>query len=419
MILLFLTSGLFLGWSLGANDASNIFGAAVGSKMVTFRRAAIIASIFVILGAVIQGAGASQTLGELGTVNAVGGAFTVALAAAITVYMMTKFALPVSTTQAIVGAIIGWNLFTGNSTDSETLSQIVVTWISGPIIGAVFAILLYILLKRFKRSTKIHLIRFESYIRKGLVVVGAFGAYSLGANNIANVMGVFVPSFNLNDLNLGVFSLNSSQQLFLLGGLAIALGIITYSKRVMETIGGNIVELSSESALVVVLAQALVLFIFSSSGLSDLFVKIGLPPIPMVPVSSSQVIVGCILGIGMYQGARNINFRILGEIAIGWLTTPVASGFLAFFSLFFMKNIFGINVGSKIDMSLQSPVQISNSMLGGSDVSNILKYLFLGILVSGIIGILYYLLLENKKRRRCKNRKPGSGKILSNTFLVS
>jgi len=399
MILLFLTSGLFLGWSLGANDASNIFGSAVGSKMVTFRRAAIIASIFVILGAVIQGAGASQTLGKLGTVNAVGGAFTVALAAAITVYMMTKFALPVSTTQAIVGAIIGWNLFTGNSTDSKTLSQIVVTWISGPVIGAVFAILLYILLKRFKRLTKTHLIRFESYIRKGLLVVGAFGAYSLGANNIANVMGVFVPSFNLNDLNLGIFSLNSSQQLFLLGGLAIALGIITYSKRVMETIGGNIVELSSESALVVVLAQAMVLFIFSSSGLSDLFVKIGLSPIPMVPVSSSQVIVGCILGIGMYQGARNINFRILGEIAIGWLATPVASGFLAFFSLFFIKNIFGINVGSKKDMSLQGPVQMSNSMLGGTDVSNIIKYLLLGILVSGTIGISYYLLLENKKKK--------------------
>ena len=111
MILFFLTSGLFLGWSLGANDASNIFGSAVGSKMVSFKKAAIIASVFVILGAVIQGAGASGTLGKLGAVNAIGGSFTVALAAAITVYMMTKFALPVSTSQAIVGAIIGWNFF--------------------------------------------------------------------------------------------------------------------------------------------------------------------------------------------------------------------------------------------------------------------------------------------------------------------
>ena len=402
MILLFLTSGLFLGWSLGANDASNVFGSAVGSKMVSFRKAAIIASIFVILGAVIQGAGASDTLGKLGGVNAIGGSFTLALAAAITIYVMTKFSLPVSTTQAIVGAIIGWNLFTGNSTDASTLSKIVATWISGPILGAIFAILLYILIIRFKRATKIHLVRFESYIKTGLIVVGAFGAYSLGANNIANVMGVFVPAFNLQDLDLRLFTLSSNQQLFLIGGLAIAVGIITYSKKVMETIGGNIVELTSEGAMVVVLAQSLVLFIFSSSGLSNLFVKIGLPPIPMVPVSSSQVIVGCVIGIGLYKGARNINFKILGEIAIGWLSTPIMSGLLAYFSLFFMKNIFNINVGHKISGPGSETMIPAGQITGGADMSGIVKYLLLGIMVFGIIAIIYYYLLERKKTRELR-----------------
>jgi PiT family inorganic phosphate transporter len=396
MILLFLTSGLFLGWSLGANDASNVFGSAVGSRMVSFRKAAIIASIFVILGAVIQGAGASGTLGKLGAVNAIGGSFTVALAAAITVYVMTKFALPVSTTQAIVGAIIGWNFFTGNSTDSKTLSQIVITWVTGPVIGAVFAILLYILLKKFKRSAKIHMIRFESYIKTGLILVGAFGAYSLGANNIANVMGVFIPAFNLEDLDFGIFVLNSGQQLFLLGGIAIAIGILTYSKKVMETIGGNIVELSSEAALVVVLAQSIVLFIFSSTTLSILSVRLGLPPIPMVPVSSSQVVVGCVLGIGLYKGARNINFKILGGIALGWLATPIASGLLAFFSLYFMKNIFNINVGSEAGKQTS---MVGNEYSSLTDISEIFKYILLGILIFGLLGTIYYLLLERKKRK--------------------
>jgi PiT family inorganic phosphate transporter len=398
MILFFLTSGLFLGWSLGANDASNVFGSAVASRMVSFRKAAIIASIFVIVGAVIQGAGASHTLGKLGAVNAIGGSFTVALAAAITVYVMTKFALPVSTTQAIVGAIIGWNFFTGNSTDSRTLSQIVATWISGPVIGAVFAILLYILLKKFKRSAHIHLVKFESFIKTGLVIVGAFGAYSLGANNIANVMGVFIPAFSLHDLNIGFLTMNSSQQLFLLGGIAIAIGIITFSRRVMETVGGSIVELSSEAALVVVLAQALVLFIFSSTSLSNMFVKIGLPPIPMVPISSSQVIVGGVLGIGLYKGARNINFRILGEIAIGWIATPVASGLLAFVSLFFMKNIFSINVGSKTEPGINSANQIAETMTGGTYVSGIIKFLLMGVLIFGILALIFYFLLDRKKK---------------------
>jgi phosphate/sulfate permease len=400
MILFFLTSGLFLGWSLGANDASHIFGSAVGSKMVSFRKAAIIASVFFILGAVIQGSGTSHTLDKLGSVNALGGSFTLALAAAVTIYMMTKFALPISTTQAIVGAIIGWNFFTGNHTDSNTLGKIVSAWIAGPVIGAAFAVLLYIIVKWIKRSARIHLIRFESYIKTGLIVVGAFGAYSLGANNIANVMGVFVPAFHLKDLDLWIFSLSSNQQLFLLGGLACATGIITYSWKVMNTIGNNILELSSEAALVVVLAQALVLFIFSSTWLSNLIIKTGLPPIPMVPVSSSQVIVGCILGIGLYKGARNINFRVLGEIGIGWIISPLASGLLTFFLLFFMKNIFGINVGSKVSDALGSTDQANSlAAMGQADVSDIIKYLLLGLLIFGTIGIIFYVLLENKKRK--------------------
>ena len=400
MILFFLTSGLFLGWSLGANDASHIFGSAVGSKMVTFRKAAIIASVFFILGAVIQGSGTSNTLDKLGAVNAIGGSFTLALAAAITIYMMTKFALPISTTQAIVGAIIGWNFFTGNHTDSATLGKIISAWVAGPVIGAALAILLYIIVKKFKKSARIHLIRFESYVKTGLILVGAFGAYSLGANNIANVMGVFVPAFHLKNLDLWIFTLNSSQQLFLLGGLACAVGILTYSQKVMNTIGNNILELSSEAALVVVLAQGLVLFIFSSTGLSNLIVKAGLPPIPMVPVSSSQVIVGCILGIGLYKGARNINFKVLGEIGLGWIISPVASGLLTFFLLFFMKNIFGINVGTKVTESIVIPEPATNlTMSVQTDVSGIIKYLLLGLFIFGTIGIIFYILLENKRRR--------------------
>ena len=112
-----------MGWSLGANDAANVFGTAVGTRMVRFKTAAWIASIFVVLGAVISGGGTSETLGKLGAINAMAGAFTVALAAAVTVTWMTKLKLPVSTSQSIVGAIIGWNLFTGSATDLQSLSK--------------------------------------------------------------------------------------------------------------------------------------------------------------------------------------------------------------------------------------------------------------------------------------------------------
>ena len=104
---IFLSAGLFMGWSLGANDAANIFGTAVGTRMIRFTTAAIICSIFVIIGAVVGGTGTSNTLGELGSINAIAGAFAVSASAAFTVLLMTNRGLPVSTSQAVVGAIIG------------------------------------------------------------------------------------------------------------------------------------------------------------------------------------------------------------------------------------------------------------------------------------------------------------------------
>ena len=77
-VLVFLSSGLFLGWSLGSNDAANIFGTAVGSRMVMFSTAAVICAVFVVLGAVFGGAGAAHGLGKLGAVNAIAGSFMVA-----------------------------------------------------------------------------------------------------------------------------------------------------------------------------------------------------------------------------------------------------------------------------------------------------------------------------------------------------
>lgn len=125
---IFLSSGLFLGWSLGANDAANVFGTAVGTKMVRFRTAAVISSFFLILGAVYSGGGTTETLTRLGNVNALPGAFMVALSAAVSVYWMIKGGLPVSTSQAIVGAIIGWNFYSGRPTDLSIVSKIVSTW---------------------------------------------------------------------------------------------------------------------------------------------------------------------------------------------------------------------------------------------------------------------------------------------------
>lgn len=358
LILFYLSSGLFLGWSLGANDAANVFGTAVSTKMVRFRTAAIIASIFVVLGAVSMGDGASATLGKLGAVNMIAGAFVVAFSAGFVVYTMVRLGLPVSASQAIVGAIIGWNFFSGTLVDYSALLKIVSSWIAGPVLAMTFSMLIYFFFQKFTQKVHVHIFRIDLYTRIGLIVVGAFGAYSLGANNVANVMGVFVPVSPFKTVNFfGLFELNSIHQLFLLGGLAIAVGILTYSERVMETVGSRIVKLTPQAALVVVLAHSIVLFLFASQGLHDWMRSLGLPGIPLVPISSSQLVIGAVVGIGMVHGGRNIQLGTLAKIGLGWLYTPVAAALIAFLALFFMQNVFSQPVHRQVPFEFSLEVR--------------------------------------------------------------
>ena len=264
-----------------------------------------------------------------------------ALAAGLTVLWMTKLGLPVSTSQAIIGSIIGWNLFSDSYTDISSLLKILSTWIICPLLSAVIAALLFTLAKIFVRKIGVGLIRMDGYTRLALILAGAFGAYSLGANNIANVMGVFVPVAPFPDLQFGQdFSVSSAQQLFLVGGLAIAVGVFTYSKRVMMTVGSELMTLTPLAAWVAVMSHSIVLFLFASERLEQLLANMSLPTIPLVPVSSSQAVVGAVIGIGMLQGGREIQWPRIYGIVRGWVITPVSSCLLCFVGLYFLQNVF-------------------------------------------------------------------------------
>jgi PiT family inorganic phosphate transporter len=338
----FLSSGLFLGWSLGANDAANVFGTAVGSRMVRFPTAVVLCAVFVLVGAVAGGSGTTAGLGALGSVTALGGAFTVALAAGLTVYAMTLLGLPVSTTQAIVGAIVGWNWFSRTATDLGALSRIVATWVASPVLGAAFAWVLYRVVRFAIHVGKPHILVLDQLLRVGLIVAGILGAYSLGANNIANVVGVFVPAAPVGETTLGPLVLSGEQRLFALGGMAIGIGAI-FSRPVMMTVGRSLMTLNPAGGWVVVVAQALVLFVFSSSALEALLQRLGLPTIPLVPVSSSQAVVGAVIGVALargLKGLRQIQWTVLRNIAVGWVLTPAIAAAVCFVALYIVQNVF-------------------------------------------------------------------------------
>jgi PiT family inorganic phosphate transporter len=353
MIYIFLISGLFIGWSMGANDTGNIFGAAVSTRMIRFKRAALIAAIFYSLGAILEGGGPSGTLGRLGSVDAIGGAFTVSLAAALAILVIVRLGIPVSISQTIVGAIIGWNYFAGRLTDFGSLLTIASSWITAFVVSAGVAALFFYIIRGWINRSKRHLLEQDMLIRYGLVVFGALGAYFLGANTIANAVGVFVPVTPFKDLAIGsLFTLTGVQQLYLAGALSVVAGIYTFSHRVMGTVGKDLLPLSPATALVALLTETFVLFLFSSRALHDLLVALGLPPIPLVPISSTQVIVGAVVGIGLAKGGRNIRYNVLGKVSLAWVAAPAMAFLFSFVALFITQNVFELVVQRPLTYSV-------------------------------------------------------------------
>jgi len=150
-----------------------------------------------------------------------------------------------------------------------------------------------------------------------------------------------MPVSPFRDLNLGgLITLDGVQQLYILGALSIVLGIYTYSHKVMRTVGKDLFQLSPVTALVALMAEAIVLFLFASRGLYNLLLSLGLPTIPLVPVSSTQVIVGSVMGIAIAKGGKNLRYNILGRISLAWVTAPLLAFFFSFIALFIIQNVF-------------------------------------------------------------------------------
>ena len=297
---------MLLGWANGANDAANVFGTAVASRIVRYRTAVILAATFIIIGAVIQGAGGIRTLSELTAQDKLS-AFLATTVAALTVIVMTRLRMPVSSAQATVGAIIGMGLArSAKDVQWGGLVKVVTCWVGTPITAALIAFFLYPVLAWCLDRLRLNILGRSRVLKGGLILTGCYGAYAMGGNSAANVCGVFYSAGLLND---------NIRLLALIGGASIALGVLTYSKGVMMTVGSGLVQLDAFSALVAVAAQAMTVHIYAFIG---------------VPVSTSQAIVGGVLGIGVLKGVKTVNFRILVRILLAWVATPLIAGVVAF-----------------------------------------------------------------------------------------
>ncbi len=356
MIYLLLISGLFMGWSLGTNDAANAFGTAVATRVVKWRTAVTIIAIFVIMGAFIGGANNITSVANLATSNEVIPSlkkakdaisndtvglirFQSALKAAIvfacaglTVFIMSYLKFPVSANQSITGAIIGWGLFYADYSNPEILAinlpqigKFASTWLLNPLGAGIISFVIVYLFNKFLADKITTFGGYDKFVKIGYILSGAFASYSIGQNSSANVTALYYDMV-YSETGVATNLLTNGQITATIGGIAIAIGVLTFSKRVMMTVGSSIANITQTDGFLVIIAMALTVVLMGN------FMGI--------PVSTSQAVVGAVIGAGLTKGVKNVNFGVFKNIAIAWVSSPTVAGLLTYLIAFLTKGYF-------------------------------------------------------------------------------
>lgn len=322
------------------------------------------------------------------------------LAAGLWLIIASYFGWPVSTTHTIVGAIVGFSAV-GVGVDSVTWSKvvgIVGSWVVTPFIAGVIAYLIFMSSQKLIFNTKHPIENAKRYvpfymflagfilslvtIKKGLkhiglhfsssdslliaagigvciaivgkifisrikieakadkkmhfanvekifailmVVTACAMAFAHGSNDVANAIGPLAAVVNIVENN-GEISKTAELAWWILplGGIGIILGLAIFGKRVMATIGHGITHLTPSRGFAAELAAASTVVIASGTGL---------------PISTTQTLVGAVLGVGMARGIAALNLSIVRNIVISWIITlPIGAG-LSILFFFILKAI--------------------------------------------------------------------------------
>ena len=147
------------------------------------------------------------------------------------------------------------------------------------------------------------------------VIAAAYVAFAHGANDRSNAIGPMAAVYQVlsNDGQLGAVA-DVPTWLVLLGSVGIAIGVVTWGWRVMETIGSKITDITPTRGFAATFGAATTVLIFSM-------------PFLAVPVSTTHTLVGAVVGVGLAGGAKAVDFRVFGKIIASWLASLPAAGF--------------------------------------------------------------------------------------------
>ncbi|MCY4545140.1 MAG: inorganic phosphate transporter [Gemmatimonadetes bacterium] len=410
-LILAVVLGLYMAFSIGANDVANAMGTSVGSKALTIKQAILIAGVLEFLGAFLVGGQVTKTvrggildpqISAAAPELVVYGMLAALTAAGTWLVVASRLGWPVSTTHSIVGAIAGFGIvaFGVSVVQWDQLIQIVASWIVSPLLSGILAYLIFSAIKwtilrhpdpvrrtrkwaplyifcvvivislvtLFKglKNIDLDLSLMESLLWSSIlglfaviaghyllgmignrraaesedpssgdgqmaVVEKMFGvlqimsacavAFAHGSNDVANAIGPLAAVVNISQSGVVNPESQVPSWLLLVGGVGIVIGLATMGYRVMATIGTRITELTPTRGYAAEFAAAVTIVLASRLGL---------------PISTTQTLVGGVMGVGLAQGVKALDLSILGRIAASWIITVPVGALLAivFFYIF-------------------------------------------------------------------------------------
>lgn len=314
IVIIFIIISVLISFAIGSNDET--MATIYGSKTLKMKEILILAVIFAILGTFLLGRNVSETVGKdllsFTVDNPV--VLTILISTSIWLIISSIFGLPISTTHATIGSIIGVGLLIGGGGGVNwlTILEMALWWILSPLIGYIVTYLAYKLIHKSiinKLSGFRNYERAERYFSYILLIVICWTAFSRAGNDCSNAVGI-VSGLQV-DLNF----------ILLIAGLSIASGIVVIGRGVIKNVG-TITELHPSTAFASEIPTSIILFFGTLLG---------------IPLSGSHMLVASLVGLS--KARRAPMSKGLWKIVLIWLLTFPAAGIISVI-LYFPINAF-------------------------------------------------------------------------------
>jgi len=406
MFLLYLFSGLAIGFLIGFHDITAIFSAVLNGKKKRLNVSFFLVIIAVFFGVMLNREGTSIFIAELARVNQLKVGAVILWVALITAWVLRKKFEIISITHTVVGAIFGWLLFLGTGFPINKFLYIIVIWLLTPILGFLFASWYLSLSNSIIRRSKMHIFKIDRLFQSLTLIALFIAAFSLGANNSANITGVYLLVISKLNVQIINWRLPAEIILFFLAALSIISGFVVSVFYKKTSAIKHFFDLAPAANFSVLLAYTTVFFLFSSRGLQFFLNYIGIQGFELVPISTFHVLTAGLVGISYKKGYSIYKKEAFTKLSLASILAPVISGLATFIILLVIQFIVGKNVFVGSNQS---------SLLSRDEELQGVRYLFvfrdkqtafdiLVVLILGLIILISYV-LYSAMQKRLKNEK--------------